>query len=347
MRTLRRSSLPRVVAVLLLVLVLVTPCVGHATFPVPLTARPVTPLTLSNLGMQDGFEIVFGDETGLIHVLGGDGNPFAGWPIDIGNLPFNGSIAVADIDLDGQPEIVTGNTNGDVVAFHVDGTTLPGFPKSLFPGKSVFVSLADIAGDIRLEIVACAGNRVYALDPSGTVKPGFPTFVNVGFDLNCPAALGDVDGDGHRDIVVLAADNVRWFRGDGTLGDIGFFAGESFTDPPALADVDANGDLEIAIASDQGRIHLLDHTLVDRAGWPLVLAGSPPANGVVFGKLNPAHDVSLSFTTWAGTAYEVSVAGLIYAGFPEFYPSIALTCSPAVVELDAQGSARELTYGTP
>ena len=170
--------------------------------------------------------------------------------------------AVADLDGDGQMEIVQSTLNGALLAWHADGSVVAGFPfwldRSLVDGQTdpdnvydygFFASpaLGDLDGDGDLEIVLGAmDSRVYALHHDGSMVAGFPVELRETFTTS----------DGPRS------------------------AGERIVSSAALGDADGDGDLEIAIGTNQkttgtyGLGYLLHHdgTIVD--GWPVALFGA-------------------------------------------------------------------------
>jgi hypothetical protein len=183
------------------------------------------------------------------------------------------SIAGADIDGDGIVEILVNKTNqGPATAvYELDGSVHPGFPQ--------------------VDAASC--------DPPA---PAEPCWDFGGYNQNIGA--GDVDGDGLLD-VVSSYDAIGFgvFRGDGTP----FATEESFADrvitsveayhdlalsqqgwgdgdrseftysPPVVADVDADGDMEIILAGDHEHsqstenrgvtLWVLNHDMTRPAGW--------------------------------------------------------------------------------
>jgi hypothetical protein len=127
--------------------------------------------------------------------------------------------------------------------------------------------VGDINGDGALEIVdgSCGEcGTVYARRANGTVLPGWPFVTNAVVDGSSPS-LGDVNGDGRIEIVVGSGSGFTPYgcsagaiskayilRDDGTLlsgwpVDLG-----TATPPyPALADVDGDGLVEIALGFSQ------------------------------------------------------------------------------------------------
>ena len=90
--------------------------------------------TVADLFKNGKKEIVIGSEDGRLYVYNPDGSLAPGWPkrLDAPSMPtspINGAPAVGDIDGDGHPDIVSGDENGWVFAFNVDGTLKAGWPQ--------------------------------------------------------------------------------------------------------------------------------------------------------------------------------------------------------------------------
>ncbi len=305
---------------------------------------PVTPPTLAQLDADPELEIVYGDATGKVHVLEAAGAEKAGWPYFAGSLATDATIAVGDVDGDHENEVVVGNLAGQVIALNADGSLRAGFPKFVNTGKSVHVSLGDLVGDARAEIVACAGNQVHVYDGGANEASGFPVFTTVSVDIKCPASIGDLDGDGHRELVVLTDGSIRWYSNDGTLGVLRSIAGTVFEEPASLADVDGDGDLEIATATTAGRVDLVDHaTLADRTGWPYLATN--PVYGVAFGKVSDPEPLGLAFLA-GGNVHRMRPDGT-HVGAVYNVGALAHGAAPVIAELDGFGGARELAFGSP
>jgi len=173
-----------------------------------------------------------------------------------------GSPAVGDMDGDGDNEIVLGSLNGDLYAWHHDGTPLAGFPwmldldlveettdpENIYDyGFFASAALGDLDGDGDLDIVIGAMDaRVYAIDEEGQLLPGWPSELRVEF--------GDPQDPESR--------------------------GERIISSPAIGDIDGDGFLEVAIGSNQknagtyGIGYVLSHDGQIEPGWPAALFGA-------------------------------------------------------------------------
>jgi RHS repeat-associated protein len=116
---------------------------------------------------------------------------------------------VADIDLDGRPEIVAGNT-----VYRADGTIL--WQNTSLPDG--FNAVANFGSDPYPQIVLVSNSKVWLLDHTGAVKWG-PVSLEPQNGIGGPPLVADLDGDGIPEIgiagyahyVVIGADGkIKW-----------------------------------------------------------------------------------------------------------------------------------------
>jgi subtilisin family serine protease len=253
---------------------------------------------VADIDGDNDLEIFVGSSDGAMYAFHHDGTPVLGWPQqttwELDGRTFSGefisSPALGDIDGDGDLEIAAGvfgaPKNRQFYAWHHTGELVEGFPKTItgdFPSFAQSPALADLDNDGKLEIIIGNENAdVYVWRYDGTDFPGWPRNVgNRSLHLSSPA-VGDIDGDGDLEIVLAAggghddiSDKAKVFawHHDGTpvLGwpqDVAT-RGAVIYASVTLADVDKDGDLEIAVGDIAGYMYLWHHdgTLMDN--WPV------------------------------------------------------------------------------
>jgi uncharacterized repeat protein (TIGR01451 family) len=119
-------------------------------------------------------------------------------------------IVVADVDDDGDVEIVSAHSGGYVSVYSYAGYFKPGWPQRPTDRELRGLSVYDLDGDGTLEIVMTGAvyNKVntWVYEHNGTLRPGWPQLANnSGYAygvFNDNAAVGDLDGDEGGEIVV-------------------------------------------------------------------------------------------------------------------------------------------------
>ena len=244
--------------------------------------------TIADINGDGVPDIVSADLSGILHVFGGrTGKDLPGWPQPVQIRPgvttaVESTPTVADLDRDGQKEIVVGagslnvpNQPGGIEIFNANGTVryrfetkatfnpwTPGQPNGF--GDPVFATPAvgDVTGDGYPDIVfGSFDHYLYVKDRFGNDLPGFP-FNNVDTIWDS-AALVDEAHIGRDDI---------FFGGDASPGGPCGQAGggvlrglrvnpggpkvlwqlcqnEIFQSSPAVGDLEGNGRLDLVIGS--------------------------------------------------------------------------------------------------
>jgi len=290
-------------------------------------------LAVADLDADGAFEILTaraspgGDETWT--VLESNGATRAGWPrltpLDPGSAwgAYNQNLAVGDLDGDGDLEVAASSDVHYLAAFDDDGTPLPANP--IYGANKNWSEVGvhyDHAVDLRGYANCAAGV------PPLEARPNF---------ADAPPAIGDLDGDGSNEIVVVGsfydcrtgdyqqlfqvpmvfnADRTRWAPGggfdwtalpvpDGNAAplSIDYNVIESAEANPVLADLDGDGVEEILYASYDGRVHafwVADKT--EHGAWPFVVHGGPTAKRFasepVVADLDGDGQAEVVFTTW-------------------------------------------------
>ena len=161
----------------------------------------------------------YGFDTGdvsYVYAWHHDGSLVSGWPITIEQYLFPAP-SVGDLDGDGDIEIlIEGNTfisyagyvyEGNVYAFHHDGSPVNGWPVGIGQGYEHHFNappvLGDIDGDGDTEaVVACINGYIYAWHHDGSPVNGWPK--DIGIYAEYTPTIIDLDNDGDVEVIAVS-----------------------------------------------------------------------------------------------------------------------------------------------
>ena len=210
-----------------------------------------------------------GDKVVWFENLDGQGN-FSEPKIIISNMDYPLDIAVADIDGDGDLDIIAVSTfDNKIVWFeNLDGLGTFG-PQNLIATLNYVqtVQAKDMDGDGDIDIIAGGDNKVIwleNLDGLGTFGP--EKIVTDGIITTESIEVVDIDGDGDMDVVVAdwMGDKVAWYEnidGQGTFGPERIITNEAFGPTSVvLKDMDNDGYLDVVSIYEEDSIAWFKNT---------------------------------------------------------------------------------------
>ena len=295
---------------------------------------------------------------------------------------FSGGVNVAlgDIDGDGTPDIIAGSGpggNGHVRVF--SGKDLHELASFLAYAPSfaggVFVAAGDIDGDGRADIITGAGAEVGG-SPHVRVFSGVDLHELASFYAYAPifsggvrVAAGDVDGDGHSDIITGAGvgggPHVRVFSGADLHELASFYAyAPAFTGGISVAagDIDGDGHADIITGAGPGggpEVHVFSGVDVHNAFMAFGLSSAVDIHTIAtFQAFSTGSGVSvgsigdqaiLGFTSQGSTSFQAGTAGtftITAVGVPA--PALSFSGTlPAGVSFTDNGGGTATLAGTP
>ena len=203
-----------------------------------------------------------------VHAFESDGTELAGWPANVGSLLITCSPAVGDVNGDGLPEVVVRASDYDT------------YRDTIYVFKNTGEQMAP-----------------WPLDPSTLIWSWQTPRVDMS------PVLADLDSDGDLEILIAGrpasgAGAVRVFQEDGGLWHS--YGPPDATDvrlPPAVGDLDADGQLDLVVVTqnpDGPRLSIWRADGSPLAASSILLAPAPDA-GVVLADLDADRDLEIVF----------------------------------------------------
>ncbi len=296
--------------------------------------------------LPDAHNVALVTDDGIIHLLNEQGQELEGYPFETGQHVFSAPTAVPS---DGGTELAVTAVSGHLFVIdpaHVDSMldVQIGEPIAATP------AVADVDMDGTPEIVFPSLRSLWAVEPNGDVRNGFPIS---GLGSVWPVSLADLDGDGRREIVVATTNSGLYaVNDDGSFTSTNWplFQGHRLNEPLVAdfgsgieialivndstiyfvnsdgevtghidigapsnsliaSDMDGDGHAELVCATMDGTIHIYRRDGTELPNWPLTLDGESfeyPASTV---DMDGDGQLEVVIGSADGTIYTLNAAG--------------------------------------
>jgi len=267
------------------------------------------------------------------------------WPKSMGTHPNYkpSGVSLADINGDGDLEIIAGSTDNILYAWDYQGNSMPGFPITLPAIIQAKVAVGDLDNNGDLEIVVAARNGyVYVYNHDGSAYPGWPQNANGGLGYVSPT-LVDLDRNGDLEIIMPQMQS-------GQPGHVYVWHhnGQVYTGWPkdtdylavataSVADIDNDGTFEICALSYRS-IYVWDQNGNTEPGWPRlnVASGSSYAQPVMAdldndGDIEILHAYYLNSQDYVGIYHH---NGSDFPNWPQTFPGPQHYTTPVTGDID-------------
>lgn len=290
--------------------------------------------------VSDGFVGV----NGAIHARHHDGSVVNGWPIILPGDYVLRPVALADLDFNGDLEIIVSGTEDDrsqryrLYVFKGDGQPFSGNWPQFVPDIPGTPTVGDLDNDGDLEIVVSTWSSIEAFHHTGDAVNGWPIQSKFpSTTLWDGIALGDLDNDGDVEVIASVWQNsslLKVLDGDGAdFSGWPLTFNSQLSAAPTLADFDNFGNLEIAVGAEK-TFYIFHHNAQPfGAGWPQStqkdMWGSIPAVGDVDGD----GDVEIAVNEY-DRMYLWHHDGSLLSGWPMQF---SIRGTPLIGDVDGDG----------
>ncbi len=332
----------------------------------------VATVAVGDLEGDGTLEVIAGTMPGSVFAWTAEGVLLGGFPVSIDGRDTSeldedhsydrhiaGAPTLADVDDDGDLEIIAAAGDQRLYVWHHDGTRLDPYPIEVCHPEncgvrgyriitSVTVGDVDADGDLDFGLGTneVTGGGTYSVSflydgPSGTLLDGWPietrglvaqADILPVFGEGHPAsmAFADIDGDGDLEIF----DTVM-------LGQSGLLdhTGAEVLDLPYF---EADGYGPYSNSDEPSMVAMVTHPAfgdLDGDGLPDPILGGAGAYGITSLALTTALDFQQVVSAWSG------VTGAFLPGWPRQIEDFQFLSAPAVVDLDGDG-LREVIHGS-
>jgi len=241
---------------------------------------------LSDLNNDGNKEIIVCERmspAGRVHILSNDGTSFsANWPVTLDGIPAV-TPSVADVDSDGEKEIVAYSTKSRYV-FALDGTPETGFPLVTDPlQKYSYQSpvIVDLDNDGQCEVAGATHGdapEFYVMKNDGSAYPGWPKAVTDNSWTYSPPTAVRINGEW----------NIFMSRPIGSDADEMLYgwnaAGNLLPNFPVVKPGGLEGFISVADINNDGSFELVfGSNLLDSTGYGFIHAYNISSGGQVSG----------------------------------------------------------------
>ena len=246
-------------------------------------------MALGDLDGDGAIDVVVPGKDGSVYAFKGNGTLLWATPTD---APIGSSPVVGDLDANGIEDVVVMNSAAKLYALKGnDGSVMPGFPLQLGEGtrlvtdrdSEIGVTLADLdstgeltifANEIRIDDNSEYDNKIYAINPDGTSRTGWPVNISLKASLRVAPTILDADGDGKYDIFCGAPTKIYCFDEDGVSQwqyPLTLMFSTLEINSPTFADLEKDGKTDMMVFGGESKAFEFPNSVYrpEAMEWPM------------------------------------------------------------------------------
>jgi hypothetical protein len=306
-------------------------------------------------GLGDSLQVVnVSHARDSLFVWDNQGQLMPGWPKRVLRDTNWGSPLLADLDIDGDLEVVVWAANGmRLFAWHHDGVEIiDGDQNPATDGVLVQLSgnwsfnysspaVGNLDQDPELEIVFAVNfsddnnGAIHAYNIDATPVPGWPFFgAEPGHTSQVTASpvIADLDDDGHEEIIIAAERDFDPLNGrlyvlsdsatvvPGWPRAIPSYTPDARVPSASIADLDGDGSLDIIYPDTEGQLRAYSRFGTTLSGFPVTYFENPPSQATQstasIGDIDDDGRLEIVFGDTSGKVHAYNHDGTLAAGFP-------------------------------
>ncbi|MCX7785527.1 MAG: T9SS type A sorting domain-containing protein [candidate division WOR-3 bacterium] len=189
------------------------------------------------------------------------------------------SASCADLDQDGDWEVIVADSAGGIFTWQSDGTShttlTSGSFGQLYSSMSSPPAIGDVCDDNKLEVVCVDENGTVYIYPYDGLRPN--TRINTNERILSSPVLADLDGNGKKEIILGTTNmNLHIWNGDGTpYPNFPKFLSSEIRSAVAITDT---LNPQIVVLGSDNRLFLINSDGTYASGFPINLSHSPLYN---------------------------------------------------------------------
>jgi len=238
------------------------------------------------------------------------------------------SPAIADLDNDGELEVVVGSDDYKIYCLSSNGEVEWSYKTDLYVKSSP--AIADLDNDGELEVVVSSmDGKAYCLSSKGEVK--WSHKIGEAYVRSSPA-IADLDNDGELEVVITSDEREVYCLSPSGKVEWSYYTGGYMWPSPAIADLDKDGELEVVAGSDGGGIYCLSSN--GELEWKLYLGGMVTSSPAI-ADLDKDGELEVVVGSWDKAIYCLNSNGKIVWKYTT--GDRVLLSSAAIADLDNDG----------